>query len=281
MVGQVFFDSGDQCRNTCKTAPAETLGAEFTKPTFNQIQPGAGRCSEVQVKTRMPFEPEFHARMFMRAIFVHNQMEIELRGSFAIDFFKESDELLMPMARHAVSDHPAVENAQSGKQGGCAMADVIMSHCSGTTFLQGKTELRSVKSLDLAFLVQAENQRHVWGIEIKPDDIAQLLHEPLATAKFEGADQMGFQIVLPPDPPDRRFTQFLGLRHRPGTPMRLIRRLAVKGGFDPALIFLCEILGMRPDRGASFSKPGKRGAENRSRHNCTVGREVRNWRAMS
>jgi len=232
MVGQVFFDSGDQSRNTSKTSPAETLGAEFAKPAFNQIQPRAGRWSEVQVKTRMPLEPGFHARMFMRAIIIHDQMEIELGRSYAVDFLKESDELLMPMARHAVSDHPAVEHAQGGKQGRCAMADVIMSHCSGTTFLQGKTGLRSVKSLDLAFLVQAENQRLVWRIEIKADDIAQLLHEPLVTAQFEGPDQMGFQIVLPPDPPDSRFTQVLGLRHRPRTPMRRIRRLAVKSGFD-------------------------------------------------
>jgi hypothetical protein len=183
-------------RHAREASSAETLLAEFAKPAFNQIQPGAGRRSEVQMKTRMPLDPGFHAGMFMRAIIIHDQMEIEFGRSFAVDFLKESDELLMPMTGHAVSDHLAVEHAQGGKQGGRSMADVIMRHCSTAAFLQGQTGLGSVKGLDLAFLIQAQNQGLVRRIQIQPDDIAQLLYEAFVPAEFEGADQMGLQVVL-------------------------------------------------------------------------------------
>jgi len=60
------------------------------------------------MKTRMPLDPGFHAWMFMRAIIIHDQMEVEFGRSFVIYSLKESQELLMPMAGHAVSDHLAV-----------------------------------------------------------------------------------------------------------------------------------------------------------------------------
>jgi|GEM_PF-2765974 len=59
----------------------------------------------MQIKTKMPFYPSFYTRVFMRTIIIHDQEEVEFRRSFVIDFLKESDELLMPMAWYAVSDN--------------------------------------------------------------------------------------------------------------------------------------------------------------------------------
>lgn len=237
MVGQIFFNSGNQGRQAREAAPTETLLAEFAKPAFNQIQPGTGRWRKVQMKTRLPLKPGFHAGMFMRPVIIHDQMEIEFGRGLGVDFLKEPDELLMPMTGHAISDHLAIKHAQGRKQSRRSMTDVIMRHCSTATFLQGQTGLGSVQSLDLAFLIHAQNQRLVWRIQIKPHDVAQLLHEPLVTAEFEGPDQMRLQIVLLPDPPDSRFTQLLGLGHRPSTPMRRIRRPAMKSRFDHGVNF--------------------------------------------
>jgi len=237
VVGKIFFNRRDQSRHARKTSSPETLRGEFAKPTLNQVQPGTGRGSEVQMKTRMPLDPGFHAGMFMGAIIIHDQMEIELGGSFGVDFLKESDELLMPMARQAVSNHLAVEHTEGGKQGGRPMADIIMRHGSTAALLQGQTGLGSVQGLDLAFLIQAQNQRLVRRIQIQPHDIAQLLHKPFVTAEFEGSDQMRLQVMPLPDSPDGRFTQLLGFGHRPGTPMRRIRRFGMKSGFDHGVNF--------------------------------------------
>ncbi len=172
MVGQIFFNSGDQGRQARETAPAKTLLAEFTKPAFNQIRPRAGRRRKVQMKSRMPLEPGYHPGMFMRPIIIHDQVEIEFERGLGVDFLKEADELLMPMARHAISDHPAVEHAQGGKQSRRSMTHIIMRHCSTATFLQGQTGLASVQSLDLAFLIHAQNQRLVRRIQIKPETLS-------------------------------------------------------------------------------------------------------------
>ena len=143
----------------------------------------------------------------------------------------------MPMAGHAVPDHLAVEHAQGSKQGSRSMADIIMGHCSTAAFLQGQTGLGSVKGLNLAFLIHAQNQGLVRRIQIQPHDIAQPLYEALVPAEFKGADQMGLQVVSLPDSPDGGFTQLLGLGHRPGTPTRRIRRLGMKSRFDHGVNF--------------------------------------------
>jgi len=237
VIRQIFLNRSDQGRYAREAASAKALLAEFAEPAFNQIQPGAGCRSEVQLKTRMPIKPGFYVGMFVRAIIIHDQMEIEFGRSFAVDSLKESQELLVPMAGHAVADHLAVEHAQSGKQGGRSMAGVIMSHRSAAAFLQGQTGLGSVKGLNLAFLVQAQNQGLVRRIQIQPHDIAQLLHKTFVPAEFKGADQMGLQVVPLPDSSDGGFTQLLGLGHRPGTPMRRIRRLGMKSRFDHGVNF--------------------------------------------
>jgi len=237
VIRQIFLDRSDQGRHAREAASTKALLAEFAKPAFNQIQPGAGRRSEVQMKTRMPIQPGFHAGMFVRAIIIHDQMEIEFGRSFIVDFLQESQELLVPMAGHAVPDHLAVEHAQGGKQSGRPMAGVIMRHCSTAAFLQGQTGLGSVKGLDLAFLVHTQNQGLVRRIQIQSHDIAQLFYEALVPAELKGSHQMRLQVVPLPDSADGRFTQVLGLGHRPGTPMRRIRGLGMKSRFDHGVNF--------------------------------------------
>ncbi len=257
VIRQVFLNCSDQGRHAREAASAKALLAEFTKPAFYQIQPGAGRRSEVQMKTGMPLEPGFHARMFMRSIIIHDQMEVEFGRGFVVDFLKESDELLMPMAWHAISDHLAVEHAEGGKEGGRSMAAVIMCHCSTAAFLQRQPGLGSVKSLDLAFLVHAQNQGLVRRIQIQPHDIAQLFHKAFVPAEFKGTDQMGLQVVSLPDSPNGGFTQLLGLGHRPGTPMCRIRRLGMKSCFDHGVNFSLRDFRNATRPGGVFFQAGK------------------------
>ncbi len=54
---------------------------------------------------------------------------------FGLDGIEETDELLMPMTLHVAADDGAIENIEGGKQGGGAMALVIMGHGATTTLL--------------------------------------------------------------------------------------------------------------------------------------------------
>ncbi len=81
-------------------------------------------------------------------------VELFVGGRLAIDETQELQPCLMTMTLHAGGHHTAVEGVESGKQRGGSMPLVIMRHRMGTALFHGQTGLSTVKSLDLALLVQ-------------------------------------------------------------------------------------------------------------------------------
>jgi hypothetical protein len=59
-------------------------------------------------------------------VIVDDQMQLALSWGFAVDLVEEADELLMPVAAHALADDLAIEHVQRGEQGGSAVALIIM-----------------------------------------------------------------------------------------------------------------------------------------------------------
>ena len=80
------------------------------------------------MEARVPPEPGLDARMFMGAIIVDDQMKLHSGRGLGINLFQKSNELLVPMARHAVSYDSAIKHAECGEQGGCSVSFVVMSH---------------------------------------------------------------------------------------------------------------------------------------------------------
>ncbi len=138
--------------------------------------------------------------MLVGSVIVDDEMEIVTYGSVGVDFAQEPDELLMPVAWHAIADNLSVEHTQGGEQGGGAVALVIVSHRPAASLLHRQSRLCAVERLDLAFLVDTEDQGFIGRIEIQADDIGELLHKVLVSA-------------------DRRFTQPLSFGHGTGAPM--------------------------------------------------------------
>src|SRR3970282_62231 len=119
----------------------------------------------------MPSEPGFHTRMLVSSIVVHDQMQVDIGGGLGVYPVEESNELLMPMTRHAIADHFAVEHTESREQGGCAVALVIVCHRAAAALFERKTRLSSVESLDLALLVNREYQGLVRRLQIPNDNV--------------------------------------------------------------------------------------------------------------
>ena len=81
----VVEDGFDQRRDVMKGAPANPLMSQIGEPSFNQIQPGTGRGSEMHLESRMSFQPRSHSRVFVSTVVVHDDVEIQARGGFLID----------------------------------------------------------------------------------------------------------------------------------------------------------------------------------------------------
>jgi len=185
----------------------------------------------------MPPEPGFHARVLVGPVVVHDEMQAEFGRSFEIDLLEETEKLLMPMTRHAVADHFAVEHAEGRKQGGRAVAFVVVRHRPTAAFLQRQARLGAIEGLDLTFLVDAQHQRFVRGIEIKPDDVVEFFDKVFVAAELEGLDEMGLEVVLLPDTTDRGLAEALGLGHAARAPMGRIRWCRMQSGFDDGTDF--------------------------------------------
>ena len=237
MVVQVLFDGSNQRRHVLEGATTQPLVGYFAEPALHQVEPGTGGRDKVKIEPRVTAEPGFHARMFVGAVIIHDQMQVQPGRGVDVNLLEETDKFLMPMPGHTVADHPAVEHAQRRKQGRCAVAFVIVCHRPAAPFLHRKTGLRPVEGLDLTLLVNAQNKGLVRRIEIQADNVAELLNEVLIAAELEGLDQMRLEVVLLPYATNRCFTDPLRFGHRARTPMRRIGGLGVQRCFDQSFDF--------------------------------------------
>ena len=63
VAADVIFDHAGQFLHVVERAAAQALRGQIAKPTFDQIEPGTGGGSEVQVKAWMAPQPTRHIRM--------------------------------------------------------------------------------------------------------------------------------------------------------------------------------------------------------------------------
>ena len=71
-------------------------------------------------------------------------------------------------------DHCPIQHIECGKQSGCAMTLVIMSHDLCPPLLQWETRLSPVQSLHLTLFVTRQYQRIFGWIHVQADDVLQL-----------------------------------------------------------------------------------------------------------
>ena len=131
----------------------------------------------------------------------------------------------MAVALHVATDDGAFENVEGGEQGGGAVALVVMGHGAGAPLFH-RQSLGAVERRDLALLVDRKDDGVRRRIDVKADDIAQLVDELRIVGELELLHPMRLQVVCPPDAldgadadPGRR------RHHRPGPVGRLAGRV--------------------------------------------------------
>jgi hypothetical protein len=125
----------------------------------------------------------------------------------------------MTVALHALADDLTFQDIERGEESGCTVAFIVVGHGSRAALLHRQTGLGAVQRLDLAFFIEAEDQRVLGWVEIKPDHIFELLDEAGSVGEFEGLDQMGLEAVGVPQALHRGFADPATLDHRATTPM--------------------------------------------------------------
>ncbi len=208
----------------------------------------------------------------MGGVVVNDQMEIEISRGLNIDQLEKTQELSMPMARHASPNNRAIQHVQRRKQRRRAISLVVVGHGAGTPLLHGQPRLGAVESLDLALFVNTEDQRLVGRIEVEADHVLHLGRKVLVARKFESLDLMRLEPVCLPYPLNTAVRDTCRPRHAAQAPMGRIRRLLVQRHVHNLLYLLRRQWFDTQGRVASFSSPSTPLAVKRRRQRRTVSR---------
>ena len=92
-----------------------------------------------------------------------------------LDGVEEADKLLVAVALHVAADDGAVEDVEGGEQRRRAMAFVVVGHGPGAALLHRQAGLGAIKGLDLALLINREDDGVGGRIDIEADDVPELL----------------------------------------------------------------------------------------------------------
>jgi hypothetical protein len=144
-------------------------------------------------------EPLAHLGMFVGGIIVEDHMHDLSSGGLARDSVEKSNELLMPMTLHFAADHPAVEHVERGEQRRRSMPFIVVGHGPGRALFERQAGLRAIECLDLAFFIDRQHDGVRGGIDIEPDDIAQLSDEIWVFGKLELANPVRLEAMLAPN----------------------------------------------------------------------------------
>ena len=99
------------------------------------------------------------------------------------------------------------------------MALVVVGHRAGSAFLHRQAGLGAVERLDLRLFVDREDDGMGGRIDIKPDNIAQLVDELRVVGELELVDPVRLETMRSPDALDGTRADTDGFRHHSSSPM--------------------------------------------------------------
>ena len=114
----------------------------------------------------MLVEPCFDIGVPVSAVIIHDQVQIRFAGKLAIDVPKKSQELLMTVPLMEVADNLACEQIEGGEKCRCSVPLIIVGHRSASSLLQRQAGLSAIWGLNLALLVDTEDDRLVRWIQV-------------------------------------------------------------------------------------------------------------------
>ena len=188
-----LLNPGDEFLDTFKGAPTNGPLGDEIEPDLHLIEPGGIRRREVHMIAGTRRQPAIDRRMLVRAVVVHDQMNIEIGRHTGVHALEKAQILLVAMAALADGQDLAGGDVQGGKEGRGAVAHVVVRDAFDVADAHRQQRLGSVQSLDLALLVDAEHHGLVRRVQIESDDVADLLHEERIGGELEVVLSMRLQ----------------------------------------------------------------------------------------
>src|ERR1700737_1318637 len=233
-----------------KTPAFQSSLRELGEEALDSVEPGCQSWGEVEGPAGMPYQPLAHFRMLVGCVIVDDGVDRLLDRHLRLDGIEEADELLMPVVLHVAADDGTVEDVESGEQRGGTVALVVVGHRSGAARLHRQTGLGAVERLDLALLIDREDDGMGWWIDIETDDVAQLVDKLRIGGKLELFHPMRLKAVRTPDALDGTRADIDDFGHHRRSPVgRLGGRLGLGEHHDA----FGDVRSQRPNaRGASL-----------------------------
>lgn len=153
---------------TAMGTASDLFARDLGEPSLDLAQPRGRSGCEVHLESWMACKPRLDRGRLVRAVVVHHQMHIQLGRHVGLDSARKPQELSTAMAPMQFTDHFSGSNIERGKQGGRAMAHVVVRAPFGDVrgqlayFLHEQRIVRELEGL-LAMRLQTEglpNARH-------------------------------------------------------------------------------------------------------------------------
>jgi hypothetical protein len=165
MFGEVSVDGGLEVDDAVEDAALEPTLGENGEKAFDGIEPRSGCRGEVEGEARMPPQPFDDFGMFMGGVVIQDHMDQSADRNLGLDLVEEANELLVPVALHALPDDRAIEHVERRKKRGRSVALIVMCHGPGASLIDRQARLGAIQGLNLGFLV--ERKHHGMGGRIR------------------------------------------------------------------------------------------------------------------
>ena len=167
--------------------------ADLAEEPLHQVEPGGRGRREVHVVARPRGEPCAHLFGLVRAVVVHDQMDVLIRRHGRVNRLQKLQKLRTTMPSLELPDDLAGGHIQCGKQRRGAVPLVVVGACPRLAEGQWQSRLRAIQCLDLALFVDTQYQRAIERRQIQAHDIAHLVDKVGIDGEFEGRFKVRLQ----------------------------------------------------------------------------------------
>src|SRR5215208_1405186 len=177
MSVDVLANSCFQAARAAKNATPQLLLGQESKPTLDEIEPRGTGGREMQVKARALEQPALNGDGLMSTVVVEDQMDVKACRHLCIDLVEELAKLKRAVPTMKLTDDLASLSVQGGEQRSGTVALVIMSPAFCLSWSHRQNWLGTIQRLNLRLLVNAQHQRLIRRIQVKPNYISDLVDE--------------------------------------------------------------------------------------------------------